>query len=225
MARKDPRPEVSRRKFLAGVAVAGAAATTAANVTNAATPPASAAKIPSALRPTARQIAAETGVPKDMPHLAGRAGSDFMVDVIKSLTDRIHLLQPGIELPRPPRVADQLRQEHEARIHHLHARGILGRDGARLFQGHRQAADGALPRHRRPACTRPWRSTTPGATACRSSSSAATISTPPSVRRACRPSTRRRTSMRSCATSPSGTTRRCRCSTSRNRSCAPTSTR
>ena len=29
MARKDPRPEVSRRKFLAGVAVAGASATAA----------------------------------------------------------------------------------------------------------------------------------------------------------------------------------------------------
>src|SRR5215208_7006349 len=68
MARKDSRPEVSRRKFLAGVAVTGAAAT-----------------LPSALPPTAHQIATETGIPKDMPHLAGRAGSDFMVDVIKSL--------------------------------------------------------------------------------------------------------------------------------------------
>src|SRR5215217_3146654 len=78
MARKNLHPEVSRRKFLAGVAVAGAATTTA-------TPPAGAAKIPSALPPSAQQIAAETGIPKDMPHLAGRAGSDFMVDVIKSL--------------------------------------------------------------------------------------------------------------------------------------------
>src|SRR5215204_2361491 len=85
MARKNLHPEVSRRKFLAGVAVAGAATTTATQVTNAATPPAGAAKIPSALPPTAHQVAAETGIPKDMPHLAGRPGSDFMVDVIKSL--------------------------------------------------------------------------------------------------------------------------------------------
>jgi acetolactate synthase-1/2/3 large subunit len=85
MARKQPNLEVSRRKFLAGVAVAGAATTTATQVVNAATPPAGAARIPSALPPTAQQIAAETGIPKDMPHLAGRAGSDFMVDVIKSL--------------------------------------------------------------------------------------------------------------------------------------------
>ena len=42
-------------------------------------------KIPSALRPTARQIAAEAGVVKEMKPVAGRAGSDFMVDVIKSL--------------------------------------------------------------------------------------------------------------------------------------------
>src|SRR5215212_10437504 len=83
MAQKDSRPEVSRRKFLAGVAVTGAAATTKA--ANAATPPVGAAKLPSALPPTAHQIATETGIPKDMPHLAGRAGSDFMVDVIKSL--------------------------------------------------------------------------------------------------------------------------------------------
>ena len=36
MSRKDPRPDVSRRKFLAGVAVAGAA-TTVAPVANGAT--------------------------------------------------------------------------------------------------------------------------------------------------------------------------------------------
>jgi acetolactate synthase I/II/III large subunit len=84
MARKDSRPEVSRRKFLAGVAVAGASATAA----KAATPGTTAAdvkRLPSALPPTALQIAAETAVPKDMPHLAGKPNSDFMVDVIKSL--------------------------------------------------------------------------------------------------------------------------------------------
>ena len=35
--------------------------------------------------PTAHQVAAETGVPKEMPHLAGKPNSDFMVDVIKSM--------------------------------------------------------------------------------------------------------------------------------------------
>jgi acetolactate synthase-1/2/3 large subunit len=85
MARKDPRPEVSRRKFLAGVAVAGAATTVAGpEAANAATPPVAAAKIPTVLRPSAQQIALENEVPKDSSPLGGRAGSDFMVDVIRS---------------------------------------------------------------------------------------------------------------------------------------------
>jgi acetolactate synthase-1/2/3 large subunit len=85
MAHKDMRPEVSRRKFLAGVAVAGAATTVAApEAATAATPPVAAAKIPSVLRPTAQQIALENEAPKDSSPLGGRAGSDFMVDVIRS---------------------------------------------------------------------------------------------------------------------------------------------
>ena len=84
MARKESRPEVSRRKFLAGVAVAGASATAA----KAATPGTTAAdvkRLPAAVEPMAHQVAAETAVPKEMPHLAGKPNSDFMVDVIKSL--------------------------------------------------------------------------------------------------------------------------------------------
>src|SRR5437870_6043658 len=84
MARNDSRPEVSRRKFLAGVAVAGASATAA----KAATPGTTAAdvkRLPAAVEPMAHQVATETAVPKEMPHLAGKPNSDFMVDVIKSL--------------------------------------------------------------------------------------------------------------------------------------------
>jgi acetolactate synthase-1/2/3 large subunit len=86
MARKNPHPEVSRRKFLAGVAVAGAATTVATpEAADAAAPPTAAARVPSVMRPTAQQIAAETELPKVDSPLGGRAGSDFMVDVIKSL--------------------------------------------------------------------------------------------------------------------------------------------
>src|SRR6266581_8748990 len=84
MARKNSRPEVSRRKFLAGVAVAGASATAA----KAATPGTTAAdvkRLPAAVEPMAHQVATETAIPKEMPHLAGKPNSDFMVDVIKSL--------------------------------------------------------------------------------------------------------------------------------------------
>src|ERR1700730_71794 len=84
MARKDPHREVSRRKFLAGVAVTGAAAG-AATSAKAAPPPVAAARVPSAVRPPARQAAAQAGVVKEMKPVAGRANSDFMVDVLKSL--------------------------------------------------------------------------------------------------------------------------------------------
>jgi thiamine pyrophosphate-dependent acetolactate synthase large subunit-like protein len=70
---------------LAGVAVAGAATTvTAPDVAKAV--PAGAPRLPSALPPTFHTIAAETGTPgKDLARIGGRAGSDFMVDVIKTL--------------------------------------------------------------------------------------------------------------------------------------------
>lgn len=85
MARKDARPDVSRRKFLAGVAVAGAA-TTVANGAKA-SPGASANKrLPSAVMPNTLQIAAETGgLREPTTQLPGRPASDYMVDVIKSM--------------------------------------------------------------------------------------------------------------------------------------------
>src|SRR5262249_4531463 len=46
-----------------------------------ATPP----RLPSALRPDARMAAAETGTPKELAKAVGPDGSDFMVDVIKTL--------------------------------------------------------------------------------------------------------------------------------------------
>src|SRR6185295_3737859 len=84
MARKD-RSDVSRRKFLAGVAVAGAAtAVTAPDAAKAV--PVSAPRLPSALPPSFHTIATETATPgKELARIGGKAGSDFMVDVIKTL--------------------------------------------------------------------------------------------------------------------------------------------
>src|SRR5712672_4395401 len=97
MARRDKSPQgsaakgpdVSRRKFMAGAALTGAAtaasaqvhAATAPATDTAATPP----RLPSALRPNAHMAAAETGTPKELAKAAGPDGSDFMVDVIKTL--------------------------------------------------------------------------------------------------------------------------------------------
>ena len=86
-ARDDSRTKFNRRKFLAGVAVAGAAATSAPPAVNAATltdVPAAPPR-PSALPPNAKIAAAETGTPQEIKHEGGKPGSDFMVDVIKTL--------------------------------------------------------------------------------------------------------------------------------------------
>ena len=85
MTRRDAR-SVSRRKFLAGAAVAGAA-TTVTHAAQAASPGAAANKrLPSAVMPTAHQIAVETGgLREPTTQIAGRPASDYMVDVIKGL--------------------------------------------------------------------------------------------------------------------------------------------
>jgi acetolactate synthase I/II/III large subunit len=87
MARKGSGLTVDRRKFLTGVAVAGATSVVtpqAATATTAAS--AAPARLPSALPPTTQVIAAETGMPQtDVPRIGGVAGSDYMVDVIKTL--------------------------------------------------------------------------------------------------------------------------------------------
>src|SRR5438309_5034381 len=89
MARDESQTKFNRRKFLAGVAVAGAAVTTVPPVAKAATSteaPAAVPPRPSALPPTAKMAAAETGTPQEIKgHEGGKPGSDFMVDVIKTL--------------------------------------------------------------------------------------------------------------------------------------------
>ena len=112
--KKDARPDVSRRKFLAGVAVAGAASAVTP-VANGATPAASAtasapapARAPSALAPSMRVAAAETATPKELSRIGGVPGSDFMVDVIKTLDIKY--------LPANP--ASSFRAIHESLINY-----------------------------------------------------------------------------------------------------------
>src|SRR5882672_12544776 len=86
MPRKDTGPKVDRRQFLTGVVAAGAA--TAASAMS---PPARAAetappqRVPSALAPSMQVAQAETGTPRELARVKGIPGSDFMVDVIKTL--------------------------------------------------------------------------------------------------------------------------------------------
>ncbi|HTF14878.1 MAG TPA: thiamine pyrophosphate-binding protein, partial [Burkholderiales bacterium] len=87
MARKDTGPKAGRRKFLTGVVAAGAA-TAASTIT---APPAARAaeapapRAPSALPPSGKAAEAETGTPRELARVKGIPGSDFMVDVIKTL--------------------------------------------------------------------------------------------------------------------------------------------
>ena len=140
MARKDPRPEVNRRKFLAGVAVAGAATAVSpspdiANAATTATSPTGPGRaMPSALRPSAHVAAVETGTPPALPRAQVPDGSDFMVDVIKSLDIDYLPSNPASSFRGLHESLDQLRQEHQARVPHLHARGIGGGDGHGYFK-------------------------------------------------------------------------------------------
>lgn len=141
-------PKVSRRNFVAGAALAGAAIGSA----KAAVPAVEQARsLPSALPPTARVAATETGTPAELKPRVGRPGSDFMVDVIKSLDIKY--------LPCNP--ASSFRALHELLIDYggnnqpefltcMHEE-FGGRDIARLFQGCRQAAAHAVSWHCRPA--------------------------------------------------------------------------
>jgi len=104
--------KVDRRKFLAGVAVAGAATSVsppspAATVADSATGEALARR-PSVLPPSASVAAAEAGMPKEVPHASGRPGSDFMVDVIKKFDIKY--------LPSNP--ASSFRALHESLINY-----------------------------------------------------------------------------------------------------------
>ncbi len=85
MARKDSNPKVGRRQFLAGAIAAGAASAMTPPAANAAEAAKPQPRTPSALPPSAKSMAAETHPPQDMGRIGGTAGSDFMVDVIKTL--------------------------------------------------------------------------------------------------------------------------------------------
>ena len=121
-ARTDSGPKVDRRKFLTGVAVAGAAGAVAPQAANApsrrAPPPRGCRR---RCRRPRRQIAAETGnaAGRDQPdrrrrrlRLHGRRHQDARHQVSAG--------QLRFELSRHPRVADQLRRQQDAGVPHLH---------------------------------------------------------------------------------------------------------
>ena len=78
-------PKLDRRRFLTAAAVAGASSAVKPALAAGEAQP-QAQRPPSVLPPNARVAAAETGAPNIPPYSTeGRPGSDFMVDVIKTL--------------------------------------------------------------------------------------------------------------------------------------------
>jgi len=92
--------KVDRRNFLAGVAVAGAGAMTARDVAKAAALEDGSlpARKPSAFPPSAMRVQAETSNVVHEPHAehkGGKPGSDFMMDVIKTLDIEYAITNPA----------------------------------------------------------------------------------------------------------------------------------
>jgi thiamine pyrophosphate-dependent acetolactate synthase large subunit-like protein len=87
MSKQETRPNLDRRKFLAAAAVAGAAGAVSPGEGRAATPAEAQQRVPAALPPNEHVAAAETDVPNISPYSTEhrRPGSDFMVEVIKTL--------------------------------------------------------------------------------------------------------------------------------------------
>ena len=86
MPREDTGSNVGRRQFLTGLVAAGAAtAMTPAAVRGADAAAQNAPRPPSALPPSAKAAEAETENPRELARVKGIPGSDFMVDVIKTL--------------------------------------------------------------------------------------------------------------------------------------------
>jgi acetolactate synthase-1/2/3 large subunit len=88
----DNKTGVKRRGFFSGVAVGGAAMLASRPEKAAAQP---APQKPSATMPAATVAAAESKPPREQPVVEGRSGSDYMVDVIKSLDVEYVAAMPG----------------------------------------------------------------------------------------------------------------------------------
>ena len=138
----------------------------------------------------------------------GRSGSDFMVDVIKSLGVPYVCGNPGSSFRGLQESIVNYGGNRAARVPDLPPRRVVGGDGARLRQDRRQAARSCSRTGPSGCSTRRWRSTTRGAIACPSTSSSATRSTRSCGTRASNGCTACRMPRRWCATTSSGTTRR-----------------
>ncbi len=102
--RKSKKETIDRRKFLKGAA-AGAAAFAAIPAV-AGAQPGDVSRAGTA-QPMPKELEADTPAALDVL-TENRSGSDFMVDVLKSLGIEYVASESGIEFPRAARIGDQL---------------------------------------------------------------------------------------------------------------------
>jgi acetolactate synthase-1/2/3 large subunit len=100
--------KTDRRGFLKGAVMAGATPVLAGAAPIAEAQVAMPLHVPSALPPNAQRIAAEAGEPAEINRIGGKPGSDFMVDVIKTLDIRY----------TPSNCASSFRALHESLINY-----------------------------------------------------------------------------------------------------------
>jgi acetolactate synthase-1/2/3 large subunit len=217
MAKTYSSAGLDRRKFLAAAAVTGAASTV--RPAEATAPAQVEQHLPSALPPNAHVAAAETGTPQMPARDNGTPGSDFMVDVIKTLDIKY--------LPANP--ASSFRGIHESLINYgkntmpefltcMHEESAVG-----MCHGYFKATGKPLMtlchgvvglQHAAMAIYNAWCDRVPMLIVGGNDLDAARRALP-----ACRLFIRSRTSTRLYATSPNGTTRQSRCSISHRVSC------
>ena len=104
----DNKSGVKRRSFFSGVAAGGAAMLASLPEKATAQP---APQKPSATMPPATVAAAESKALREQPVVEGRSGSDYMVDVIKSLDIEYVAAMPGstfrgLHEPPDPHLSD-----------------------------------------------------------------------------------------------------------------------
>ena len=144
----DANSQVNRRGFLKGAAAgaAGAAALTVPGVAPVGADSQLPAEPRAAFTPeqAARTLASETAPLPDEPDVqtVEDPGSDFMVDVLKTLGFEYIAVQSGVELQRAPRVVHQLRRQQGARVADVLPRAGVGEHRERLLRGGRQADGG-----------------------------------------------------------------------------------
>ena len=161
--RKSKKDAIDRRKFLKGAAAGAAALAAIPAAANA--QPAEVSRAGTA-QPMPKEP--ETATPAELEVLTeNRSGSDFMVDVIKSLGIEYVASNPG----------SSFRGLHESLINYggnknpefitcCHEESAVAH-GARLLQNRRQADGGISPQRRRACSTDRWPFTTRFAIACR----------------------------------------------------------